>query len=147
MTLKNVNLKCKYLYLPFDIEGSAILAQTNITVIEGENSTLNCHVWGIPVPSVWAEVRTRDRTEGNIRSLINVSISDAVEYKCKASNFCGNDSKTTFLIFNCKWRTNDKIKSNYSQYFMFCICLYCSLLVLHITFCNSMQNTVRTKTL
>ena len=57
MTLKNLNLKCKYLYLPFDIEGSAILAQTNITVIDFENSTLTCHVWGIPVPSVsWTEV-------------------------------------------------------------------------------------------
>ena len=75
----------------------------NITVIEGENSSLTCDVSGTPMPSVsWTEVRTSDRTEGNIRSLINVSRSDAGEYKCEASNFCGNDSKRTFVIVNCK---------------------------------------------
>ena len=80
-----------------------IQALTNITVIEGENSTLTCHVTGTPMPSVsWTEVRTRDRTEGNIRVLVNVSRSDAGEYKCEASNFCGNDSKSTFMIVNCK---------------------------------------------
>ena len=81
-----------------------IQALINITVIEGKNSTLACHVSGIPLPSVsWTEVRTGDRTDGNIRSLINVSRSDAGEYKCEASNFCGNDSKSTFVIVNCKW--------------------------------------------
>ena len=80
-----------------------IQALTNITVIEGENSTLTCHVTGTPMPSVsWTEVRTRDRTEGNIRVLVNVSRSDAGEYKCEASNFCGNDSKSTFMIVKCK---------------------------------------------
>ena len=80
-----------------------IEALTNITVIEGENSTLTCHVTGTPMPSVsWTKVRTGDRTEGNIRSLLNVSRNDAGEYKCEANNFCGNDSKNTFLIVNCK---------------------------------------------
>ena len=73
MTLKNVNLKCKYLYLPFDIEGSAILAQTNITVIEGENSTLNCHVWGIPVPSVWQKLE-----QGTVRKGTSVHLLTSV---------------------------------------------------------------------
>ena len=80
-----------------------IQALTNITVIEGENSTLTCHVTGTPMPSVsWTEVRTRERTVGNIRVLVNVSTSDAGEYKCEASNFCGNDSICTFVIVNCK---------------------------------------------
>ena len=81
-----------------------IQALTNITVIEGENSTLTCHVSGTPMPSVsWTEVRTGDHTEGNIRVLFNVSRSDAGKYKCKqSSNFCGNDSKSTFVIVNCK---------------------------------------------
>ena len=107
---KTCNFKCNHadlnvqssLFL-FDAEGSVIQALTNITVIEGENSNLTCHVSGTPMPSVsWTEVRTSNRTEGNIRSLINVSRSDAGEYKCEASNFCGNDSKSTFLIVNCK---------------------------------------------
>ena len=80
-----------------------IQALTNITVIEGENSTLTCHVSGTPMPSVsWTEVTTGYRTDGNIRVLVNVSRSDAGEYKCEASNFCGNDSKSTFVIVNCK---------------------------------------------
>ena len=88
---------------PFDVEASVMQAAINITVIEGENSTLACHVSGTPMPSVsWTEVRTGDRTEGNVRSLINVSRGDAGEYKCEARNFCGNDSKSTFVIVNCK---------------------------------------------
>ena len=80
-----------------------IQALINITVIEGENSSLTCHVSGTPMPSVsWTEVRTGDRTDGEILVLVNVSKSDAGEYKCEASNFCGNDSKSTFVIVNCK---------------------------------------------
>ena len=46
-----------------------IQALINITVIEGENSSLTFHVSGTPMPSVsWTEVRTGDRTEGSIRS-------------------------------------------------------------------------------
>ena len=98
-----MNLKCNHLYLPFDVEASAIQALTNITVTEGENSTLTCRVSGTPMPSVsWTEVRTGDRTDGEILVLVNVSKSDAGEYKCEASNFCGNDSKSTFVIVNCK---------------------------------------------
>ena len=101
--IKNLNLKCYHLHILFDVEASVMQALTNITVIEGENSTLTCHVSGIPLPSVsWTEVRTGGRTEGNVRSLINVSRSDAGEYKCEASNFCGNDSKSTFVIVKCK---------------------------------------------
>ena len=80
-----------------------IQALTNITVIEGENSTLTCHVSGTSMLSVsWTEVRTGDRTEGNTRALVNISRNDAGEYKCEASNFCGNDSNSTFVIVNCK---------------------------------------------
>ena len=103
--IKNLNLKCnhRYLYFLLDVEVPVIQALTNITVIEGENSTLTCHVSGTPMPSVsWTEVRTGDHTEGNIRVLFNVSGIDAGKYKCEASNFCGNDSKSTFVIVNCK---------------------------------------------
>ena len=84
-----MHLSCNHLYFLFDIEGSVIQALANITLIEGENSTLTCHVSGAPMPSVsWTEVTTGHRTEGNIRVLVNVSRSDAREYKCEASNFC-----------------------------------------------------------
>ena len=55
------------------------------------------------MPSVsWTEVKTDSRTEGNVLALINIRRSDASEYICVASNFCGNDTKSTFLIVNCK---------------------------------------------
>ena len=84
--------------------GSLIQSVTsNITVIEGENRSLSCDVTGIPVPSVtWSKVSDGSRTEGNTRELVNVSRNDAGEYKCDASNFCGNDTKRTFLIVHCK---------------------------------------------
>ena len=55
------------------------------------------------MPSVsWTEVKTGSRTEGNVLALINIRRSDTGEYICVASNFCGNDTKSTFLIVNCK---------------------------------------------
>ena len=75
----------------------------NITAVEGENWNLTCSVKGSPVPSLsWIEVRNGSRTDGNVRELINIRRSDAGEYKCEASNLCGNDVKITFLIVNCK---------------------------------------------
>ena len=69
------------------------------------NYVQQCYVkwfWNISslgAPVSWTEVRTGDHTEGNIRALVNVSRSDAGKYKCEASNFCGNDSKSTnFLL-------------------------------------------------
>ena len=55
------------------------------------------------MPSVsWEDVKTGSRTEGDVRELINIHRSDAGEYKCEASNFCGMDIVSTFLIVHCK---------------------------------------------
>ena len=69
----------------------------------GSRTEGDVRVKGSPVPSLsWIEVRNGSRTDGNVRELINIRRSDAGEYKCEASNLCGNDVKITFLIVNCK---------------------------------------------
>ena len=82
---------------------SAIEELGNFTIIEGENKTLTCNVYGLPVPSVsWTAVTTGSRSQGNIRELTDISRNDAGEYKCEASNVCGNDGKSLFLTVHCK---------------------------------------------
>ena len=82
---------------------SAIQELNNVTVIEGEDTTLICSVDGLPVPSVsWTAVPTWSRSQGNIRELTNINRNDPGEYKCEASNVCGNDTKSLFLTVYCK---------------------------------------------
>ena len=92
-----------YSAVNFKIAGSTIKTVNNITAVEGEDWNLICGVTGSPKPSVsWEDVKTGSRTEGEVRELINIHRSDAGEYKCEASNFCGMDIVSTFLIVHCK---------------------------------------------
>ena len=75
----------------------------NITVTEGENRNLTCHVSGSPTLSVtWTEVKTRIRSMGITRQLTHINRNESGEYKCEARNSCGNDTASTFLIVQCK---------------------------------------------
>lgn len=92
-----------YSAVNFKIAGSTIKTANNITAVEGEDWNLICDVTGSPKPSVsWEDVKTGSRTEGDVRELINIHRSDAGEYKCEASNLCGMDIVSTFLIVHCK---------------------------------------------
>ena len=75
----------------------------NITVTEGENKTLTCNVSGSPTLFVtWTEVKTGIRSMGITRQLTHINRNESGEYKCEASNSCGNDTKSTFLIVQSK---------------------------------------------
>ena len=75
----------------------------NITVTEGETRTLTCNVSGSPIPSVtWTAVNTGNQTVGLTHELTNINRNDTGEYKCEASNSCGQDTASTFLNVQCK---------------------------------------------
>ena len=74
----------------------------NITVTEDENRTLTCNVSGSPTLVTWTEVKTGARSMGITHQLTHINRNESGEYKCEASNFCGNDTKSLFLIVQCK---------------------------------------------
>ena len=82
---------------------SKVYPLENITVMEGENRTLTCNVSGSPVLAVmWTEVSSSNQSSGVMRYLTNISRNNAGEYKCEATNDCGNSSASTFLTVLCK---------------------------------------------
>ncbi|XP_078379818.1 hemicentin-1-like isoform X3 [Oculina patagonica] len=82
---------------------SVVYSLANITVTEGDNRNLTCNVSGSPVPDVtWTAVNSGSRTMGITRELTNINRNDAGEYKCEASNSCGNDTASTFLTVHYK---------------------------------------------
>ena len=82
---------------------SKVYPSRNITLIEGDNGTLTCNVSGSPVPTVtWTEVSSHSQSSGVMRYLTNISRNNAGEYKCEATNDCGNSSASNFLTVLCK---------------------------------------------
>ena len=72
-------------------------------MVEGENRTLTCNVSGSPVQTVtWTEVRSSNQSKGVMRYLTNISRNNAGEYKCEATNDCGDSSSSTLLTVLCK---------------------------------------------
>ena len=91
-----------YSYLFYTVP-AVVYQLENITVTEGENSTLTCNVSGSPTPSVtWTEVKTGNRSMGIIREFTRINRNQSGEYMCEASNVCGNDMAKTFVIVQCK---------------------------------------------
>ena len=81
---------------------SSIQPIQNKTATEGDNVTLSCNASGIPPPMVsWfkADGQRIDQSELVLR---NISRSEAGEYRCEASNECGNASETATIDVQCK---------------------------------------------
>ena len=82
---------------------SIVYPLENITVVEGENRTITCNASGSPVLTVTlTEVSSHSPSSGVMRYLTNISRNNGGEYKCEATNDCGNSSASTFLIVLCK---------------------------------------------
>ena len=72
-------------------------------MVEGENRTLTCYVSGSPKQTVtWTEVRSSNQSKGVMHYFTNISRNNAGEYKCEATNDCGDSSASTFLTVLCK---------------------------------------------
>jgi len=83
---------------------SMIYPIQNETITEGDSVTLLCNASGIPSPVVsWIKVDGH-RTVSNVSELefTNIARSEAGEYRCEASNECGNASETAWIFVQCK---------------------------------------------
>ena len=73
------------------------------TVTEGDDVTLSCNASGMPSPMVsWIKVGSHMRSNRNELVLANINRSGAGEYRCEASNECGNASQTAGIFVQCK---------------------------------------------
>ena len=82
---------------------SSIQPMQNKNITEGENLTLLCNASGIPRPMVsWIKVGGNVITNGNELVFINISRTQSGEYRCEASNLCGNASETATIEVQCK---------------------------------------------
>ena len=83
---------------------SSIDAIQNETVTERDNITLTCTASGTPPPSVsWVKVSSGERVNGSELVFTNINRSEAGEYRCEASNECGNASESASIDVQCKF--------------------------------------------
>ena len=81
---------------------STIHPLQNETITEGGNLNLSCNASGTPPPVVsWVRISTGQRFV-SVLQLTNVSRSEARDYRCEASNECGNASEAQNIDVQCK---------------------------------------------
>ena len=82
---------------------SSIQAIDNKTATESDNVTLSCQASGTPLPMVsWIRVDGQ-RIDASELVLTHINRSEAGEYRCEASNECGNASETATIDVQCKF--------------------------------------------
>ncbi|XP_068734047.1 hemicentin-1-like [Montipora capricornis] len=114
---------------------------SNEVITEGGNLTLSCQATGIPPPTVvWGKISNGLLIHGNELVFRNVSRREAGEYRCEASNPCGNATESaiidvqyppegiqlhvsedevcngTTISFNCSAETANPMELNYRLY-------------------------------
>ena len=68
--------------------------------------TLSCKAAGIPPPMVyWIIVDDARRINGSELLLTNINRSEAGQYRCEASNQCGDASETASIGVYCKFQS------------------------------------------
>ena len=76
---------------------SSIPAIQDHNATEGDNVTLWCRVSGMPPPMVSWVTPNGQRHSGKMLEVTSINRSQAGEYKCEASNECGNVTKTASI--------------------------------------------------
>ena len=100
-------IESKSVYYVIIAVPSSIQAVKNETVTEGDNVTLICTASGIPSPTVsWIKASGNQRTYSDVWVFKNISRSEAGEYRCEASNECGDASESTSIDVQCKFIMN-----------------------------------------
>ena len=100
MTFPFTYINCCFIILV----ASSIQPIEKQTIMEGYNLTVVCNASGIPAPMVtWIKVGGGEIiTNGSELVLTNISKNEAGEYRCEASNECGNASETATVEVQCK---------------------------------------------
>ena len=75
----------------------------NETVTEGGSVTLSCNASGTPTPMVSWIKADGQHVNGSELVLTNINRNEAGEYRCEASNECGNASQTAHIDVQCKF--------------------------------------------
>ena len=74
-----------------------------MNITEGGSVTLSCNASGIPSPTVsWIKVNGGERFDVSELVFTNINRTQAGEYRCEASNECGNASETATIEVQCK---------------------------------------------
>ena len=82
---------------------STIQPLQNKTITEGGKLNLSCNASGSPSPVVsWVRISTGQRFDVSVLQLTNISRSEAKDYRCEASNECGNASEAQNIDVQCK---------------------------------------------
>lgn len=90
------------------IEGASVTSENGsiVRVKEGEDVTISCIPFGVPLPNVsWNYSRTDMLEFGSTLLVPNISRDlNGSAIECSASNSCGNDSKLTYVVVQCESR-------------------------------------------
>ncbi len=81
---------------------SAIQPIQNKTITEGGNVTLSCQATGTRQQTVSWFKPDGQRVDGSDLALTNINRNETGEYRCEASNECGNASQTATIDVQCK---------------------------------------------
>ena len=90
----------------FAVLSSIIQITQDQHVTEGQNVTFTCDVTGIPPPMVSWMTPDGQRVSGYKLEVTNINRSQAGEYKCEASNECGNATEKANIIFLRKFESS-----------------------------------------
>ena len=75
----------------------------NQTKTKGNNITLTCPASGDPPLKVFWIKPDGQRTTTNVLTLINITKSEAGEYRCEATNDCGSTLQTINVEVQCEY--------------------------------------------
>ena len=103
----------------FAVPSSIIQITQDQNVTEGHSVTLMCNVSGIPPPMVSWIIPDSQRVSGYKLKVTNINRTQAGEYKCEASNECGNVTETANIIVLRKFEGSFSLKATL-------ICMFCN---------------------
>ena len=92
-----------YFHFSSTVPSSITQITQDQNVTEGYNVTLSCQVSGVPAPTVFWIKPGGQRHNGHMLEVKHINRTQAGEYKCEASNECGNATETANIYVQCKY--------------------------------------------